>query len=236
MTRSSDTRRPPWRKLLGEAPALVPLLATQFRRPRVRCESGPSLPVIVVPAHLAPDLLTRPLRRALEACGHRCWGWGQGINSAARGRKLAGLLRRIDAVSADAGQRVVLAGWSLGGLYAREAAKRRPAKVALVITLGTPISHGLRDNNAWKLYEALNDHEVDDPPIRVEPDEKPPVRTVAIWSHEDGIVAPASASGRRSAADEHVEVHCRHNELVSHPEAIAAVLKALSSCKVHPQP
>ena len=146
----------------------------------------------------------------------------------ARRRKFAALVKRIDQLADVTGEKLVLIGWSLGGLYAREAAKRRPDKVAMVITLGTPFSRGLRDNNAWKLYEAVNDHDVDHPPIRVAPEQKPQVRTVAVWSPNDGIVAPASASGRSGEADEQIEVQCCHNELVSHPQALDAVLHALA--------
>ncbi len=145
----------------------------------------------------------------------------------ARRRKFDGLLRRIDRLALETGEKLVLIGWSLGGLYAREAAKRRTDKVGMVITLGTPFSRGLRDNNAWKLYEAVNDHDVDHPPVSVTPEQKPPVRTVAIWSSEEGIVAPASASGRPGESDEQIEVHCPHNELVSHPEVATAVLRLL---------
>jgi len=227
-TRSTDTRRPPWRKLLREGPAAIRLLAAQLRRPPRRRAPGPKRAVIVIPAFLAADFVTLPLRRALRAAGHRTWGWGQGVNIGARRAKFAGLLERIDRLADATGEKLVLVGWSLGGLYAREAAKRRPGKVARVITLGTPFSHGLRDNNAWKLYEAVNDHDVDHPPVRVTPEEKPPVPTIAIWSPADGIVAPASASGRAGESDRQIEIHCPHNELVSHPEAVGAVLEALS--------
>ena len=228
MTRSDDTRRPSWRKLLREGPAAVRLLAAQLRRPDVRCERVDGPPVLVIPAFLANDLPTSRLRRTLTACGYPAHGWGQGFNMGARRTKFAGLLERIDAIAAETGRKPVLIGWSLGGLYAREAAKRRPGKVAMVVTLGTPFSQGLRDNNAGKLYEAVNDHDVDHPPIPVSPAEKPPVHTVAIWSRADGIVAPASASGQTGEADEHVEVHCPHNELVSDLEALEAVLAALA--------
>ena len=227
MSNSRDSRRPSWPKLLREGPAAVRLLAAQFRRhPRARRPGG-RLPVIVVPGFLAPDFVTLPLRRALGAAGHRTWGWGQGINTGARRRKFERLLERIDRIAWATDQRIVLIGWSLGGLYAREAAKRRPSQVATVVTLGTPISHGLRDNNAWKLYEAVNDHDVDHPPVPIAPDMKPPVRTVAIWSTEDGIVAPASASGRPGSSDEQIQVRCPHNELVSHPEAVRTVVRVL---------
>lgn len=227
MTVSTDTRRPSWPKLLREFPAAARLLAAQFRPTnRRRIPERPSS-VIVVPGFLAPDFATLPLRRALRAAGYRTWGWGQGFNMGARRQKLSALLDRIERVAWASGEKVNLVGWSLGGLYAREAAKRRPDQVATVVTLGTPIAHGLRDNNAWKLYEAVNDHDVDHPPMRVTPDEKPPVRTVAIWSDEDGIVAPASASGGGDDSDEQIKIHCPHNEFVSHPEALEAVLVAL---------
>ena len=228
MTLSADTRRPSWGKLLREGPALARLLAAQLRRPHAPCRRVDGPPVLVVPAFLANDLPTRRLRRSLTACGYPAHGWGQGFNMGARRTKLAGLLARIDALAAETGRKPALVGWSLGGLYAREAAKRRPGKVSMVVTLGTPFSQGQRDNNAWKLYEAINDHPVDDPPIPVAPAEKPPVFTVAIWSRADGIVAPASASGEPGEADAHVALDCPHNELVSRPEAIEAVLDALA--------
>jgi hypothetical protein len=74
----------------------------------------------------------------------------------------------------------------------------------MVITLGTPFSRGQRDNNAWKLYEAINDHDVDHPPVPIAPEEKPPMRTVAIWLPRDGILGSseceraAKRSRRRS--------------------------------------
>lgn len=227
MTYSTDPRRPSWRKLLAEAPAAVRLVGAQFLPVfRSRRASARKI-VLVIPAYLAHDLVTLRLRRVLRSRGHVTSGWGQGVNSGARRSKLVGLLERIDRLHDRHQQKLVLVGWSLGGLYAREAAKRRPGAVEAVITLGSPISHGLRDNNVWKLYEALNDHDVDHPPVKVEPEVKPPVRTVAIWSRADGIVAPASASGQRREADEQVEVHCRHNELVSHPEALEEVVGAV---------
>ncbi len=121
-----------------------------------------------------------------------------------------------------------LIGWSLGGLYARELARHRPDDVAEVITLGTPFSLGQRRNNAWKLYEAINDHTVDDPPVPVAPAVKPRVRTIACWSRRDGIVAPESARGQKGEVDEDVELHCRHNEFVSDPEALETILRLLA--------
>ena len=59
----------------------------------------------------------------------------------------------------------------------------------VVMTLGSPFSGDRRANNAWRVYEALNDHKVDAVPFPEDPGEKPPVRTIAVWSPRDGIVA-----------------------------------------------
>src|SRR6185295_15509494 len=45
----------------------------------------------------------------------------------------------IDAAYTSSGRKVSLVGRSLGGIYAREYAKRFPDRVVRVITLGTPL-------------------------------------------------------------------------------------------------
>ncbi|HEX8262882.1 MAG TPA: alpha/beta fold hydrolase [Allosphingosinicella sp.] len=224
-----DGRRPGWGALLMEGPAAVRLLAAQLRPARVREDVGRGRPVMVLPAFLANDLPTIQLRRTLRACGFRSYGWRQGLNVGARRGKFERLLRRIDMIAAENRSPVALVGWSLGGLYARELAKRRPQAVSMVVTLGTPFSQGLRANNAWKLYETINDHDVDHPPVPIAPEAKPPVPTVAMWSPLDGIVAPASAAGRDEESDRRVKLSCRHNELVSDPAALQAVVAALAA-------
>jgi hypothetical protein len=227
-TTQQDDRRPGWGKLLAEGPAAARLMAAQLRPARVREDVGRGRAVMVIPAFLANDVPTAQLRRTLRACGFAAYGWNQGLNLGARRRKFERLLRRIDIISAETRGRVALIGWSLGGLYARELAKRRADKVSMVITLGTPFSQSLRANNAWKLYEAINDHDVDHPPVAIAPDVKPPVPTVAIWSTGDGIVAPLSAAGETHETDRRIELTCRHNELVSAPEALKAIIGALA--------
>jgi pimeloyl-ACP methyl ester carboxylesterase len=103
----------------------------------------------------------------------------------------------------------LLVGWSLGGVFARELARAVPKKVRAVATLGAPFSGDPRLNNVWRLYEWLAGHPVDDPPIaRIE--DKPPVPTLALWSHRDGIVAVEAARGRDGERDKAVEVDSGH--------------------------
>jgi len=227
-TSDRDNKPPSLGKLLHEGPALARLILSQLRRaPAWARHGGDGRPVLVIPGFLANDAATSLLRRTLEAAGFRAFGWAHGTNRGARRDTLDRLAARLDRVIAQAGRPVALVGWSLGGLYARELARRRPDDVDLVATLGTPFAVDFRANNAWRLYELVNDHKVDDPPIPIELDDKPPVRTVALWSRRDGIVAPASARGTANGADETIEVDCTHMEFVSDPRALRAILDLL---------
>ena len=95
------------------------------------------------------------------------------------------------------------------------------------MTLGTPFSGDRRANNAWRLYEAMNDHKVDNPPLSDDPREKPSVRTIAIWSPHDGIVAPACSRGEEGECDRAIEVPERHFEFSASRASIERVLSIL---------
>lgn len=188
---------------------------------------GAGQPVVVYPGYLTGDLSSLRLRRSLKAAGYAAYGWQLGQNRGARADLLDRLAHTLAQVVRRHGQPAVLIGWSLGGIYAREVAKRHPELVRLVITLGSPFSGNLRANNAWRLYEFLNDHPVDNPPLEIEITAKPPVRTIAVWSPIDGIVAPASARGREGESDRQVEVRLRHLSLARQREGIALIGRLL---------
>ena len=48
---------------------------------------------------------------------------------------------------------VLVVGWSLGGLFARELARAVPDRVRAVVTLGSPFSGDPKQNNVWRLYQ-----------------------------------------------------------------------------------
>jgi hypothetical protein len=116
----------------------------------------------------------------------------------------------------------------LGGVFAREVAKHRPDLVRLVITLGSPFSGDPRANNAWRLYELLNDHPVDRPPIATDLAEKPPVRTIAVHSPLDGIVGQSAARGLAHESDRQVELVERHLSLARSPAGIRLIGELLA--------
>jgi pimeloyl-ACP methyl ester carboxylesterase len=148
-----------------------------------------------------------------------------GFNLGARPDTLERIAARLESFAH--GRKAVLVGWSLGGIYAREAAKLRPDLVAKVVTLGTPFSGDPRANNAWRLYEAIAGHKVDDPPIRANVAEKPPVPTLALWSRNDGVVAPASARGKDGERDQAIELDCSHMGFAVDAKAWPAIVKAI---------
>jgi pimeloyl-ACP methyl ester carboxylesterase len=92
--------------------------------------------VLVFPGLLAGDTSTAPLRTFLRWLGYDVRGWDLGRNRGPTEAVLAGLPRAVLDHSERTGRPVSLIGWSLGGIYAREMARRHPRQVRQVITLG----------------------------------------------------------------------------------------------------
>lgn len=169
-------------------------------------EDGP--PALVIPGFLANDRTTMDLRRALARGGWRTHPWLMGLNRGAKADTMELLCERIEAVGG--GRKVLVVGWSLGGMFARELAHRCPGSIRAVVTLGSPFSGDLKTNtNVCALYERVAGHDVYEPPFR-HFDAKPPVPTLAFWSRRDGIVAPGAARGREDEVDQAIEVDSRH--------------------------
>jgi pimeloyl-ACP methyl ester carboxylesterase len=164
-------------------------------------------PALVIPGFIANDRTTMELRRALAEAGFRVHPWRQGLNRGATPDLIDRLRHSLDLVGDQ--DRVLLVGWSLGGVFARELARVLPERVRAVATLGTPFSGDPRLNNVWRLYELVAGHPVDDPPVARIFD-KPPVPTLAIWSRRDGIVAAEAARGKDGERDKAVEVSSSH--------------------------
>ncbi len=185
------------------------------------------MPVMILPGFGAHPARMRRMAAALEAAGHVVHPWGLGFNFGPTPENFAFLLARVSRIARVSGQPVALVGWSLGGLFAREIACRRPDAVARVITMGTPFSGDRRANNAWRAYQVITGHPVDAPPIEADFSAKPPVPTIALWSPRDGVVAPRSACGWPGERDRAVALRCSHLGFAGSSEAIAEVLRQL---------
>ena len=214
--------------LLGELGAFAEPVARYFRPPLVLEKAEHPRVVILLPGFASHPLRMRYMARTLESAGHTVKRWGMGYNLGPSEVTFDVLSRRILDVHQRFGEKVVLVGWSLGGVFARELAKRRPNCVDKVITLGSPFSHTPYSNNVWRLYQMITGHSVESPPVDARTWEKPPVETVAFWSPRDGVIDPHSARGLPGERDKAIALRCTHMGFSNSAESIKAVARELS--------
>ena len=222
----AGARAPRRRLFAAELGYLIEPIRRQFDRWSPAPAKHPRV-VMLLPGFGAHPVRMRFMARQLEAAGHRVKRWGMGFNFGAGADTLDRIEARLLDIHARYGQPVHLVGWSLGGVFAREVAKRHPDKIAKVVTLGAPFSGHPRANNGWRAYHLVAGHRVEEPPVECAVGIKPPVETVAIWSPRDGIVHPRCARGRPGERDRAVALRCTHMGFVQSREAIEAVLKEL---------
>jgi hypothetical protein len=157
------------------------------------CHKGDGHPVLVFPGLGGGDGTTQYLRMFLNDIGYNANPWKLGRNLGPRKgmeamiTSLEDRLRQIYEGSGN--QQVSVIGWSLGGIYAREVAKRLPDMVRQVITLGTPFKATAGGTNAAGLYEVLSgDNSHKDPNVMAEIAIPPSVPFTSIYSKTDGVV------------------------------------------------
>lgn len=180
--------------------------------------------IMVIPGLLTSDFWTVILRKFLSKKGFQVYGWEMGTNLG-RMEKLPELISRIEAVKTKHNQKVILLGWSMGGLFSREVSHQRPDLIAKVMTLGSPFGDVLAPNNAKWVFELLNDdYDVDHTLVQrlSSPVSMP---SVAFYSKKDGIV-PWEACMDKVTNDMHinVEVKSSHFGMGANPSVLNAVL------------
>jgi len=222
--RTGRVRRPPYRRLLHEAYAGLTYWASSpdwSDLPR-----GQDRVVLLIPGFLTTDALTMKLRRFLARCGYRPFGWELGVNWGPTPRLTAALRKRLLALRDLANDRVSLVGVSLGGLMARDLAYDHPDDVRDVITLGSPYDLPTASTIEPIIRLTARFYE---PAIDIDRLASPlPVRSVAIFSRDDGLVAWESC--RRDEANcSCVEVTGPHLTICRTPDALRAVAAALGS-------
>ncbi|MCV7231321.1 esterase/lipase family protein [Mycobacterium branderi] len=191
---------------------------------------GDGHPVLVLPGLLAGDGSTLALRRILRGLGYRVHGWRLGRNIGPTAQAVAGMGERLHDLHTRYGTPVSVIGWSLGGIYARAMARRRPSSVRQVITLGSPFR--LTDQNQSRASAAFNrfSHlhvERAAAPLDLET-EPLPVPATSIYSRYDGVVAWQACLDLRSPRAENISVIGSHFGYGHNPAVVWAVADRLA--------
>lgn len=155
---------------------------------------GDGHPVFVLPGLGTTDSSTHFIRNFLTELGYATHPWGLGRNLGPRDgidTLISTLAAKLEEIYENNGQeKVSIIGWSLGGIYGRELAKKTPNLVRQVITLGTPFKGDANATNVGRLYEILSkDTSHKDPKIIQQIAEPPPVPFTSLYSKTDGIVS-----------------------------------------------
>jgi len=223
--------KPRLARLLGEAQVLLEPIRRPKRKFAPVITDNPQV-VMILPGFGAHPMRMRYLARQLESAGHITKRWGLGRNWGPDPDRFDAIEARLLELHARHGRKVVLIGWSLGGLYAREIAKRQPGSVAKVISMGSPFSGSPRANNVWRAYQFITGHSVDAPPVDADLSAKPPVETIALWSANDGVIAPRCAAGRPGERDRAIPLRCTHMGFTYDPQVITTLLSELEATSV----
>ncbi len=177
-----------------------------------RAPRGDVHPVLVLPGLLAGDVSTTLLRGFLLGLGYQVQGWGLGRNVGPTADVVAGMPRALEKLARLADSPVSVVGWSLGGIYARELARRRPDLVRQVITLGSPFA--IRDRRqsraSWTFERHAHEHaeHFDIPAGQLSA--PVPVPSTAVYSRRDGIVDWRCCIDPPGPGRQNVEVRCSH--------------------------
>ena len=175
--------------------ALIPLLR---RAPR-----GDGHPVLVLPGLGAGDRSTTPLRWFLRDRGYFVHGWRLGTNLGPTEETTAGIRDLVGKLSRQHGEPISVVGWSMGGIYAREIARRMPDVVRQVVTLGSPFQMA---RNPGSL----------------------PVPATSVYTRSDGVVDWEKCREPAGPRRESIEVKGSHTGLGHNPAVLLVIADRLA--------
>ena len=213
-------------RVVGEFMSMIAARPILERLPR-----GDGHPVLVMPGFSASDRSTGPLRGLLDRLGYRTYEWGLGLNMGPTPRIVQGIVELLDRISAAEHEPVTIIGWSLGGIYARELARRDPSAVKQVITLGSPIQMIASDRSAstpkWESVRHLHDPVTE----RIARDSDRPALLVpdsSIYTRTDGVVHWKTCLVESGRTSENIEVYGSHCGLGFNPSVAYVVADRLA--------
>lgn len=174
--------------------------------------SGDGHPVMVLPGFMSSRRSTVYLRQHLKKCGYTVYDWGLGRN-VGKLESVDLLIEKLEEIYNLTGEKISLVGWSLGGVFARQAAKARPEIIQQIITLGSPFAGLTEPNNVAWLYSLITGGKevkdvdqafLDNVPLPA------PVPTTAIYSKEDGVVPWEMCLEKEDSIHQNIRVRGSH--------------------------
>lgn len=227
---AAPTGKPGLSALLGEGRAgsePTRLLAAAFRL--ARAPRGDGGLVLDLPGWRTSESVGAPLRAYLRWLGYEARPWGLGRNAGDPERDADMLSEQIERLSHDTGQPVSLVGWSLGGVVAREVARRLPGSVERVITYGTPVVGGPTYTAAARSYGKAQCERAAAIIEKLDADDPIQVPITAIFTRADGVVSWTACIDHVSPLVDHVEVRSTHLGLGFDPDVWTVVAERLAT-------
>lgn len=222
---ASPTGPPSTWTALGELASALDAVRLVGALPRLgTAPRGDGHLVVDIPGWRAPEVTGAPLRAYLRALGYDARGWGFGTNLGDPRRDVERLSGRVLDLVDQEGAPASLVGWSLGGVIAREVARRHPDAVRRVVTYGTPVVGGpthttiarAQGNGTGRVIRRLDAAA----PIRVP--------LTVVFSKRDGIVSWQACVDRSTPGVEHVEVSSTHLGMGVDPDVWTVVADRLA--------
>lgn len=194
---------------------------------------GDGHPVLVFPGLGVSGAATADLRARLQQLGYSVYDWKHGMNSGP-GIDFEGWLvllgEHLREIYAEHNSRISLIGWSFGGTYARELAKKQPLLVRQVITLATPFGQAPSTSAEDQSMLRAGCNPLSDDPVQERTASVPMVLSSSIYSRTDGIVDWKQCIGDDAGEHRNIEVEgVSHFGMVHHPDVLKVVASLLQN-------
>ena len=172
-------------------------------------QKGNEEPVLVIPGLTASPWSTKLLRNFLSSENFTAYDWGLGRNLGNL-KDLTELEKTLALIHKKHDRKVIIIGWSLGGIYARRLGQSQSNLIEKVITLGSPYRAIRSPNYAAWFFNLLQRFRggVAEPKWVESLDEPLNVPSIAYYSKKDGIV-PWEACHDPDDSSDHVNIEVR---------------------------
>ncbi len=190
---------------------------------------GNGQPVLLIPGFLIGDISMAVIKFWLKRMGYSAYPSNASVMGACPYKTAQCLEQKLDDIYHRTGQPVIVIGYSLGGAIARFLARKYPAKVGQVITIGTPPLSDIKvDPFLYKLFQKFNPECIsrcDCEMVRGLRNPNPVFETL-VYSKDDETVLSAVSEVVTNGS--YHQVSGSHGGLVVNPEVYKIIALCLS--------